>query len=158
MMAGFSEQARYWIGLSACTLGSVGFAFWLILNRPLQNVHYTVIGFYSGVCDTIITGVGILIWLMTQSKENWPFDFTTNLMYFEVSIAALCSFAGQLLFIRCSQSENPALVSLLSYSHVIYCFIVDKVVFQAKFSLVQVVGLFVVLSFNLGTILAEFKT
>jgi len=98
MFSGLSERARYNIGLVACLLGSIAFALWIVFTRQVQNVHYSVIAFYTGMCDTCVSGAGLLIWLIWYE----PFNFNTNWVFMEVSMAAVCSIAAQALFIQAS--------------------------------------------------------
>ena len=93
VFSAWSERARYTLGITTCLLGSVAWAIWVVLNRPLKNVHYSVISFYAGLYDTALTGVGLLLFYLL-STEKRPFTFNTNWVFFEVGVAALCSYGA----------------------------------------------------------------
>lgn len=48
----------------------------------------------------------------------------------------------------CNQVANPAFIGLLSYCGIVYNFIVDYFVFDTKFTTMQIVGVLIILSFN----------
>ena len=138
MVEGWSTRATYSLGISASILCSITYAVWVLLSRPLKEVDYTVITFWAAFCDSTVAGVCLLVWLglyFAGAKDNAPFSFTPNwAAYLDILGSALAVLPANMAMIVAAQYENPAMVSLLAYSHVVFCFLVDKVAFKSKFS------------------------
>ena len=138
MVEGWSAQATYVLGISASIIVSITYAIWILLSRPLKDVNYSVIAYWASFCDTTVTGTILIGWLvmyLTLGNVSAPFSFTENwIAYLEILMTALCALLANMALIVAAQYENPAMVSLLGYTHVVFCFLVDKVVFKSSFS------------------------
>ena len=88
-----------------------------------------------------------------SSQIEWPLVFPGWQGYIDIiAEATICCFAMNLHTIS-NQFENPALVQLLSYVCIAYSFGFDKVLFGTDFATLQMIGLAVILSFNVCVIL-----
>ena len=138
MVEGWSTRATYTLGISASLIVSITYAIWVLLSRPLKDVDVSVIVFWDGFSNTTVTGVCLLGWLglyLAGAKDNAPFTFTSNTAaYLDILGTALAVIPANMAMIVASQYENPALVTLLGYTHVVFCFLVDKFIFHSKFS------------------------
>ena len=56
------EKKSYLLGISASLIGSISYAVWFLLSRPLKDVHFTVIACWQSFSDTIFTGIFLLLW------------------------------------------------------------------------------------------------
>jgi drug/metabolite transporter (DMT)-like permease len=87
--------------------------------------------------------------LPLQPPEGYTSAALTS-YYFELLAAALVAVGANSLMTVCNKRENPATVSVVGYCGVAYSLIVDTVLFDQHFYLLQLVGMGVTLLFSVG--------
>ena len=88
IVEGWSEKKSYLLGISASLIGSISYAVWFLLSRPLKDVHFTVIACWQSFSDTIFTGIFLLFWT-AGNNENRPFSFNSSWAYLDIVGIAL---------------------------------------------------------------------
>lgn len=117
----------------------------------MKDVHFSKMLFWF----SLIGLIGSLSYIICESIHNQ--EMPTILTYNSVQTMSLLLsglFAG--VNITCLtiafQSERSTTVSLLAYIELVYCFLADVLLFNAKFSTLELCGAAIITYFNLLTI------
>lgn len=122
-----------------------------ISGRMMKKLNYVVIQTYNGLFGCLLSVSILLYQSLVEGKSLYGYSRhgTYVWMFFSGTLDTL----GQNLMVITMQRSNPAAVSLYRYCGVFYGFMYDLVVFRRSFVLLQIVGLLIVFSANIGALL-----
>ena len=70
----------------------------------------------------------------------------------------LCNFAGLMCYVGACQNDNPAILQILSYSGLVYAFLIDQFIFKLPMQgNMQLVAVFILISMNVLLIWSRLK-
>ena len=81
-----------------------------------------------------------------------PYIFDSKWTYLELIVVALMNYLTRIFFTMSEQNGHPAIVRLISYTGVLYMFVVGWLVFNDTISNVQFIGVSICLTSSLTVI------
>ena len=127
------------------------YAFNCILNRALKQVNAAVIIFYSGCFGFTVAACILLV-------EHFLSDRTGGIRVFHYDRSQYMLLVGAMLFDTMAnfgatiafQADSAGFIALVSYVCIVYGFLADLLLFEEKFSAIELLALTVMMSTILG--------
>ena len=132
-------------------------AICIVTSRSLKATPTPVVIFYHTIGGMIFAGAYILIEMWVANIPSRFLDYYTRRQY-GIAMGAAAFDSGALLSVTFAfQSATVTFVSMLSYLNVVYAFITDLVVWQEKFSVLELFCTLIILVTAVSVAVYKFK-
>jgi len=148
-------EPNYMLGIFASLFSSVGIGYVSVATKSLKNVHFSVLLTWYCLFEASIVGVVLFVnYAFKRHDEDVqvPLSYPDLSTYFLIVLTCLFHMVATSLMTVTTQNSSPSLVNLISYTGIIYNFLLDIFYFAIQFAQLQLVGITVVCGFNIGTV------
>lgn len=127
-----------------------------VLTRQMQSLKVGVMmNYISIICLTIMV-IGLTVEKLISGEPLRIINYDAE-QYLYGFLVAVLNIATLLFKIVAYQSEKSGLITLLAYVGVVYAFLGDTFIFDLDFSNLQLLGILIILAFNIALVAARIK-
>lgn len=108
-----------------------------VTNRIIKDVHFSLIMFWYNAWGAIFPFIGLMI---SKFFAAGPFTFYnySSTAFMWLILGSLCDFTTCMAVFIAFQNDSSGFVSLLAYASVFWAFISDALIFQQKYTFLQI--------------------
>ena len=142
-------------GVTFAVMNAVGMSTVVVCTRKMQKVHHTVVLLSYGIFSAVILASALVL-ESAFTKHMRFLNYSAEAWGMMALASVLNSFALSFQTIA-MQNERPGFVTLVSYVGLVYAFIGDVLLFETKFSWVEVGCALVILALNLSVVVYNLR-
>ena len=144
------------LGCTACVMLSMSNGVMAVLTRMMQSLKVGIMMNYIAIICLTIMVIALLAEKFITGKPLRIVNYDAE-QYLWGFLVAVLNIATLLFKIVAYQNERSGVITLLAFVGIVYAFLGDIFIFNEEFTILQLLGILVILVFNIALVCSKIK-